>query len=71
MHSTYFKMKKIISLFITMALISSCGKEETGTVDSVIESNDLKWIRLKKSELVQQQSQLNEQIKRLDIAILS
>lgn len=52
-----------------MALISSCGKEETGTVDSVIESNDLKSIRLKKSELVQQQSQLNEQIKRLDIAI--
>jgi len=69
MHSTYFKMNKIIPLFITMALLSSCGGKDTGTVDAVIESNDLKSIRLKKSELVQQQHQLNEQIKQLDIAI--
>ena len=52
-----------------MALLSSCGGKDTGTVDAVIESNDLKSIRLKKSELVQQQHQLNEQIKQLDIAI--
>ena len=69
MHSTYFKMNKIIALLITLVLISSCGEKETGTVDAVIESNDLKSIRLKKSELVQKQNQLNEQIKRLDIAI--
>jgi RND family efflux transporter MFP subunit len=69
MHSTYFKMNKIIALLITLVLISSCGEKETGTVDGVIESNDLKSIRLKKSELVQKQNQLNEQIKRLDIAI--
>ncbi len=69
MHSTYFKMNKIIPLIITMALVSSCGEKDTGSVDAVIETNDLGSIRLKKSELVQEQHQLNEQIKRLDIAI--
>lgn len=69
MHSTYFKMNKIIPFFITITLLSSCGGKDTGTVDAVIKTSDLKAIRLKKSELVQQQHQLNEQIKRLDIAI--
>jgi len=69
MHLTYFKMNKIIPLIIVMLILSSCGKKDKTTVDSVIESKDLKSIRLKKSEMVVEQNEIKEQIKRLDIAI--
>ena len=52
-----------------MLILSSCGKKDETTVESVIESKDLKSIRLKKSEMVVQQNEIKEQIKRLDIAI--
>ena len=52
-----------------MLILSSCGKKDETTVESVIESQDLKTIRLKKSEMVVQQNEIKEQIKRLDIAI--
>jgi len=69
MHLTYFKMNKIIPLILVMLILSSCGKKDETTVESVIESKDLKSIRLKKSEMVVQQNEIKEQIKRLDIAI--
>lgn len=62
-------MNKIIPLILVMLVLSSCGKKDETTVESVIESKDLKSIRLKKSEMVVQQSEIKEQIKRLDIAI--
>ncbi len=62
-------MNKIIPLILVMLILSSCGKKDNTTVESVIESKDLKSIRLKKSEMVVQQSEIKEQIKRLDIAI--
>ncbi len=52
-----------------MLILSSCGKKDETTVESVLESKDLKSIRLKKSEMVVQQNEIKEQIKRLDIAI--
>lgn len=69
MHLTYFKMNKIIPLILVMLILSSCGKKDETTVESVLESKDLKSIRLKKSEMVVQQNEIKEQIKRLDIAI--
>jgi len=62
-------MNKIIPLILVMLILSSCGKKDETTVESVIESKDLKSIRLKKSEMVVQQTEIKEQIKRLDIAI--
>ena len=62
-------MNKIIPLILVMLILSSCGKKDETTVESVIESKDLKSIRLKKSEMVVQQREIKEQIKRLDIAI--
>ncbi len=62
-------MNKIIPLILVMLILSSCGKKDETTVESVIESKDLKSIRLKKSEMVVQQNEIKEQIKRLDIAI--
>ena len=62
-------MNKIIPLILVMLIFSSCGKKDETTVESVIESKDLKSIRLKKSEMVVQQIEIKEQIKRLDIAI--
>ena len=62
-------MNKIIPLILVMLILSSCGKKDETTVESVIETKDLKTIRLKKSEMVVQQIEIKEQIKRLDIAI--
>jgi membrane fusion protein (multidrug efflux system) len=62
-------MNKIIPLILVILILSSCGKKDETTVESVIESKDLKSIRLKKSEMVVQQNEIKEQIKRLDIAI--
>ena len=62
-------MNKIIPLILVMLILSSCGKKDKTTVESVIESKDLESIRLKKSEMVVQQIEIKEQIKRLDIAI--
>ena len=62
-------MNKIIPLILVMLILSSCGKKDETTVESVIESKDLESIRLKKSEMVVQQIEIKEQIKRLDIAI--
>ncbi len=62
-------MNKIIPLILVMLILSSCGKKDETTVESVLESKDLKSIRLKKSEMVVQQNEIKEQIKRLDIAI--
>jgi membrane fusion protein (multidrug efflux system) len=62
-------MNKIIPLILVMLILSSCGKKDKTTVESVIESKDLKSIRLKKSEMVVQQNEIKGQIKRLDIAI--
>lgn len=62
-------MNKIIPLILVILILSSCGKKGETTVESVIESQDLESIRLKKSEMVVQQNEIKEQIKRLDIAI--
>jgi len=62
-------MNKIFTLIIITILITSCGEKDQSTVESIIESKDLKSIRLKKTELVTQQNDIKEQIKRLDIAI--
>jgi membrane fusion protein (multidrug efflux system) len=62
-------MNKIITLLITIVMLSACGKKDQTTVESVIESKDLKTIRLKKSELVTLQNEIKEQIKLLDISI--
>lgn len=62
-------MNKIIPMFITMMILSACGKNDQTTVESVIESKDLKSIRLKKSELVASQNEIKEQINLLDMAI--
>lgn len=62
-------MNKIAALIIITILLSSCGKQDQTSVESIIESQDLESIRLKKSEMVTQQNEIKEQIKRLDIAI--
>jgi len=62
-------MNKIITLIIITVLFSACEKKDQSTIESLIESNDLKSIRIRKTELVTQQNDIKEQIKRLDIAI--
>jgi RND family efflux transporter MFP subunit len=50
-------------------LLFSCESGEKQSVDDVIESQNLKSIRVKKSELVSEQNLIKQEIKKLDIVI--
>jgi len=45
-------MKHILTLFIILNFLASCGGGDKMSVDSIIESKDIETIRSKKSELV-------------------
>jgi len=62
-------MKNILPLLIMTFLLFSCGSGEKQSVDDVIESQNLKSIRAKKSELVSEQNLIKQEIKKLDIVI--
>ena len=64
-------MKNIYSLVIITFLLVSCGGEKKNSVANVLESNSLETIRKKRSELVNEQQAINEQIKLLDEKIKS
>ena len=69
MHLTNFKMKNITTLILTALILFSCGSKSQDSVEQVIESGDISAIREKKSELINQQNDLREQVKKLDIAL--
>ncbi len=62
-------MKKIVRLFIIIAVVTSCGGGKKQSVSSIIESNDLAAIRAKREEIVTQQTEINNIITLLDEAI--
>ncbi|MDN3643128.1 efflux RND transporter periplasmic adaptor subunit [Lutimonas halocynthiae] len=62
-------MKNILPLLILTFLLFSCGSGDKQSVDDVIESQNLKSIRAKKSELVSEQNLIKQEIKKLDIVI--
>ncbi len=62
-------MKYILSLLTIAIVLSSCGGGDKNTVENVIESNNLESIRKKRAELVDEQDQLQEKIKQLDVKI--
>ena len=62
-------MKNILPLLIMTFLLFSCESGEKQSVDDVIESQNLKSIRVKKSELVSEQNLIKQEIKKLDIVI--
>lgn len=59
-------MRKIYSIFIMTLVLVSCGKNETGSLDEVLNSKDVKLIQAKKAELDTQQQELAAQIKQLN-----
>ncbi|WP_431165767.1 efflux RND transporter periplasmic adaptor subunit [Tenacibaculum halocynthiae] len=58
-------MRRIAIIIITATLLASCGSKEQ-SVESVINSKDLKTIRTKKDELDKKQQELATQIKLLN-----
>ena len=62
-------MKKIIIPLILTSFLMACSGSESKSVETLIESKDLKSMRSKKTELVTEQNQIKDQIKLLDIAI--
>ena len=61
-------MKKIISLFSVLVLLS-CGDKNASSVEEVIKTNDLKQIQLKRNDIQKQMDALLLQIEKLDVAI--
>jgi len=57
-------MKSIYSLLLVLLVLGACGK--SGSVEKVIESNDVEKIRAKKKELSQEQEALAEKVGLLD-----
>ncbi|MER3376013.1 MAG: efflux RND transporter periplasmic adaptor subunit [Allomuricauda sp.] len=62
-------MKNILYIFLTAAVLSSCGGEGKNTVESVLESKDLEAIRAKRNSLTEELKALEGQVKQLDEAI--
>lgn len=65
------KIQSIFTLFIAIALLSSCGSGDDATVDDVIATGDMGSIRAKKKELSVQLKSLNRDISILDSAIVA
>jgi len=61
-------MKNIFLLIILASISISCGSDSK-SVESIIETNDLKLIREKRNEIVSEQLEINNKIKLIDEAI--
>lgn len=64
-------MKNIYSILAITFLLVSCGGEKKNSVEKVLESNNLETIREKRGQLVNEQKELNDNIKLLDEKIKS
>ena len=62
-------MKKILSLLIVVLLLASCENNKNQSVEDLLNTNDLKQIRKKKSELDSEQQEIAFQIKQLETKI--
>ena len=65
-------MKNIVTIFITVLLLTSCGEAKKNSVEKILESNNLETIRKKRAELVADLQSVEGKIKLLDnkIAVL-
>jgi len=62
-------MKNIYTLVIGSFLILSCGGNKKTTIEDVIASGNLEEIRVRRTEVVAKQQELNDAIKKLDLKI--
>lgn len=62
-------MKKLTGFVLGMLLMASCSGDKNQTVEDVIGTNDLTAIKAKRTELSEQMELLNQELKKLDIAI--
>ncbi len=62
-------MKNIMYLLIASILLASCGGKQSQSVEDLVAQGDLEAIRAKKSEISEQQRQLEANIRLLDSAI--
>ncbi|WP_179344344.1 efflux RND transporter periplasmic adaptor subunit [Winogradskyella ursingii] len=62
-------MKYIYQLTIIALIFTSCSGDKKNSVEGVLENGDLKTMREKRGELVNEQQALNDQIKLLDAKI--
>ena len=65
-------MKHILTLISLALILTSCGGKGKQSVEAIIETGDLKQIRLKRGEIVVQQQDIAAKLKQLDekIAVL-
>ena len=61
-------MKQVFILIILTLTIASCGNDSK-SVESILETNDLQKIREKRSEIVTKQTELNLKLKQIDVVI--
>lgn len=59
-------MKSIYRLIIVALVFVSCSGDKKNSVENVLENGDLKTLREKRGELVNEQQALNDQVKLLD-----
>ena len=69
MHLISINMKYLYILSLFSIIFISCNNANKKSIESIIATNDLKEIRDKKSEIIQEQHKILEQIKLLDNAI--
>lgn len=62
-------MKNILSLLLVTFILTSCGGNKKNSLENVLSSNDLDLMRKKRSEIVEEQQNINNQLATLDDAI--
>ena len=65
-NNKYKHMKHIFTLGLIALILTSCGGESKQSVETVLETDNLEQIRLKRSEIIAQQQEIAEKLKRLD-----
>ena len=62
-------MRTLYSILIAAVLLSSCLNKTEPSIDQIISEGDLKTIRAKRTEIVEKQQEIADQLKMLDAKI--
>ncbi len=62
-------MKNIYLLTLSLFLLSACGTKKEDSLEAILKSNNLEKLREKRTEIITNQQEINQQLKQIDVKI--